>query len=80
MTAKVDGQPIPAGPDDWGRLRAVVPAGAKTLEVRYTPPWAKGMLLGAAVALATALVAVAARWLLGRGQGWDERRGMRDGR
>ena len=60
MTAKVDGQPVPAGPDEWGRLRVMVPAGAKTLEVRYTPPWAKGMLFGAAIALATAVGAVAA--------------------
>ncbi len=66
MTAKVDGQPVPAGPDEWGRLRVMVPAGAKTLEVRYTPPWAKGMLFGAAIALATAVGAVAARWLLGK--------------
>ena len=66
MVAKVDGQPIPSGPDDWERLRVVVPAGAKRLEIRYIPPWTRGILYGAAIALATALGAVAVRCVLGR--------------
>jgi hypothetical protein len=65
MKALVDGQPVAEEPDEWGRVRAHVPAGTKTLEVLYSPPWSKGILYGAAIALATAVGAVAVRWLLG---------------
>ncbi len=59
LKATADGKAIDMGPDEWGRIRAVVPAGAKQLVVRYVPPWGKGLLYGALLALATGLGALA---------------------
>ena len=38
-------------PDEWGRARIWAPAGTSQLHVRYSPPWWRGLLAGAAVAL-----------------------------
>jgi hypothetical protein len=58
MAASADGTPVTVEADPWGRIRAVVPAGAKQLEVRYRPPWSRGIRYGLAIAVVT-LVAVA---------------------
>lgn len=46
LHAFVDGTPTPAQPDSWNRVRVEVPAGAKTLTLRYEPDWHKGFVLG----------------------------------
>jgi hypothetical protein len=48
--AAVDGQPLAAAADEWGRVVVRVPAGGQRLEVRLAPPWGKGFL--AAILLA----------------------------
>jgi hypothetical protein len=50
-------QRLPLEADEWDRLRVTVPAGADQIEVRYTRPWGKGLLVGiilAAMGLAAA--------------------------
>jgi hypothetical protein len=50
-------QRLPVEADEWDRLRVTVPAGADQIEVRYTLPWGKGLLVGmilAAMGLAAA--------------------------
>ncbi len=39
MTAAVDGRPVACRRDEWGRIVADVPAGARGLAVRYRPDW-----------------------------------------
>ena len=66
MQAAVDGQSIAVSPDEWGRIRTIVPAGAKQLVVRYVPPWGKGLLCGTAIAFVTGAGAVVSRTVFRR--------------
>jgi hypothetical protein len=47
LHAAVDGKPIPSDKDAWDRVRVAVPAGARTLTLRYEPPWGKGLAVSA---------------------------------
>ena len=58
MIALADGCRVSMEGDSWGRVRAVTPAGAHRLEVRYAPPWKKGILAGAVILLTTVLAGV----------------------
>lgn len=51
MRVYADGRPLAAAGDEWGRVRASVPAGARTLLVRCEPPWRPGFMLGLLLAL-----------------------------
>jgi hypothetical protein len=71
MAASADGVTIAADADPWGRIRTVVPAGTKQLAVRYRPPWGRGILYGAVIAVAAMVTAAGVqqstkRWLLQR--------------
>jgi|GEM_PF-1340025 len=57
LTAYVDGVYVDASEDGWGRVKVQVPAGAKVLELRYQPPWARGLAIGGVALLAGAYVA-----------------------
>lgn len=46
LHAFTDGTLTPIQPDSWNRVRAEIPAGAKTLTLRYEPDWRKGFVLG----------------------------------
>ncbi|MGA2619335.1 MAG: hypothetical protein ABSF26_17135 [Thermoguttaceae bacterium] len=46
MTAAVDGRPVLCRRDEWQRIVADVPAGARELAVRYRPDWARGIVAG----------------------------------
>ena len=54
MRAFVDGEPVLNNgvarcfSDEWKRIMVRVSAGARSLEVRYRPPWSTGLWLGAA--------------------------------
>lgn len=62
MRAYVDGTPTPIRLDDWRRMVIDVPSGARKLEIRYQPPWKRGVAAGCLlVALGLALVPLAAR-------------------
>jgi hypothetical protein len=54
----VDGQEVECSRDDWHRIAVNVPAGTEVLEIRYSPDWREGIVLGLALAglsLATAV-------------------------
>ena len=53
-----DGHPIPFQPDQWGRIRADLPADVTKLEAVYSPPWMRGLVLG----LILASAAIAMTW------------------
>jgi hypothetical protein len=58
------GQPLAAGPDDWGRLRVVVPEGVHRVEMRCVMGWWRGIVLGAGLAVMTlAGCVVLRRWV-----------------
>jgi hypothetical protein len=62
MKAAADGKELSCLRDRWGRIVADVPAGAKTLAIRFRPDWLRGTLWGgASAALALAAAAVLAR-------------------
>ena len=50
MKAAVDGREVECSRDDWHRIAVNVPAGAEVLEIRYSPDWRKGIILGLALA------------------------------
>jgi hypothetical protein len=50
--ATVDGHPCDVEEDVWGRARLMVPAGARSVDLSYEPPFRKGLLLGAGLGLA----------------------------
>jgi hypothetical protein len=47
LVATADGRPVAVAEDAWGRLVAAVPAGTKTLAVRYRPDWLRGLTIAA---------------------------------
>ncbi|HUE72396.1 MAG TPA: hypothetical protein VMP01_16040 [Pirellulaceae bacterium] len=51
--AYVDGKRVPWQTDEWGRLKLAAPAGAKSIWLRYSPPWLAGTLLGLVLAAAS---------------------------
>ena len=63
MRAFIDGKPTPIAHDKWGRMVVRgAPAGAHRLVVQYRPPWSRGFLAGALLAL----IALAVYGLAGR--------------
>lgn len=55
--AELDGVPIEIRPDELSRMVVDSPRGAKSLQLRYTPPWSKGLCVGVVcVALAAGLM------------------------
>ena len=48
-----NGRRLSAEPDDWGRLRVVVPDGVERVELRCLMGWWRGIVLGAGLAAAT---------------------------
>ena len=51
LHAYADGVWVPYSTDEWGRLKLTLPAGTRTLKLRYEPPWLAGSLLGVVLAL-----------------------------
>jgi hypothetical protein len=65
MTARADGAPLRAQPDEWGRVRVEVPPESRMLSVRYSPPWGLGFLCAgilAALAASFSLFMRAESW------------------
>jgi len=50
-----DGKEIARLPDEWGRIVAVPPPGAKRLEAAYKSPWGQGIAIGVVLALLCAV-------------------------
>lgn len=63
MRGRIDGIEVPLASDEWGRVVAELPAGARKLELRYCPRWQLGF---AAAGLLTALALGLAGWLARR--------------
>jgi hypothetical protein len=63
LIAEGDGRRLVSREVDWGRVVVNVPAGTRTLALRYAPPWGLGALAGAALAALAAAVTV---WLARR--------------
>jgi hypothetical protein len=61
MKAFVDGQETVCQPDEWNRISVDVSSGSQLLEVRYRPPWGKGLLLGLMVVIFGLIVAASLR-------------------
>ncbi len=61
MYAWVDDVSVAVTADTWGRMQVTVPSAAKTLKIRYLPPWKFGIWLGILVGLGG--VALCARLL-----------------
>jgi hypothetical protein len=51
LRGAVDGRPLELEPDAWGRASAVVPAGARSVDVSYEPPFRRGAALGGVLAV-----------------------------
>jgi hypothetical protein len=51
MQATTDDKPTIVSHDDWQRMVIDVPAGAKSLHIRYAAGWTKGLLLGGVLVL-----------------------------
>lgn len=49
--AYADGRRVPWQTDGWGRMSLAVPAGAKSVRIRYAPPWLAGSLAGLLMAI-----------------------------
>lgn len=45
IVATADGLPLEVGEDQWQRIVVRVPAGARSLRIRYRPPWGTGCLI-----------------------------------
>jgi hypothetical protein len=56
IVATADGNPVAVTEDEWQRIIVAVPAGARQIQVRYSPPRATGI----AIALVLSLVGVVA--------------------
>ncbi|MDQ3813424.1 MAG: hypothetical protein M3347_05680, partial [Armatimonadota bacterium] len=66
MALTADKRVIPVEADSWGRIVTTVPAGTRVLEMRYAPPWSKGFLVGALLAVFSVVLTVGLlRWQRG---------------
>lgn len=63
IRAELDGQPIEATPDEWGRIRVTLDRPGQELTIRYVPNWGKGIVIGLGAVLVS-LMATAGilRW------------------
>ncbi|MFM9196995.1 MAG: hypothetical protein ACKOWG_14870, partial [Planctomycetia bacterium] len=45
ISATADGRPVAVTEDEWQRIVVQVPAGARQLRIRYSPPRAPGLVI-----------------------------------
>jgi hypothetical protein len=64
MVATTDGEPVAVDEDEWQRIVVRVPAGARQIRIRYSPPRAPGI----AIASILAAAGLGAMLACGRGQ------------
>jgi hypothetical protein len=67
--AEADGKPVKLGWDSWDRIFVTVPPGARSLKLRYCPPWGEGFAVAAALALAASLLCFAPKFISRRSDG-----------
>lgn len=46
-----NGNLLPTSNDEWGRVIVTAPTGVENIEIRYKPPWGKGIIAGIALGL-----------------------------
>jgi hypothetical protein len=63
FVGKCNGKPVSISADDWGRITAEVPSDATSLQLRYSPPWGQGFMLGLALLALGSLFCLAPRLL-----------------
>jgi hypothetical protein len=65
MRATIDGKSVELAQDDFERMMVEMPAGAKTLHIRYAAGWG----VGSAIGLALVLIGLFGCWFGGRARG-----------
>jgi len=49
---------IPASPDEWGRIIAKPEPGTGSIEIKYEPPWKKGIVAGVALGILSIIMII----------------------
>lgn len=57
IRAYLDGRPVPAAADDWGRIRVALDRTGDSLQIRYEPRWVVGLAAGAVLIAAGVIAA-----------------------